>query len=388
MISSIRLINCQSWEDSTIHLSGERLNVIEAKNNVGKSVLMKMLKISVSPKFFKANKRKKLIRWGATDAKAVYHFTDGAAAIVSVQPTRVIYFFKDVDEDKFTAHLEPPVEMLQELGVLMNNDKTFIANILDTDQALLLVDSEASATFEFVDLLCSNATLNEMHDKVDELQKKTDLELSDAKDELLRLNSELSHLVFVDIDREEEKLKFLSELKNAVYDLVTAGIALVRMNGNLTTDKNFDELISLSKCLCELEKLNFSRLSVKEFSPEPLLLCALEEQFNLLEFEKLCIPHNPSGVEILQVLENLERVKFEKFKVQKSPDGSPLRPLVALDKLVACIDRLETALATAKVAESMMIELDDKLRSAGEEYECPIFGRVIFDGKECVSCDY
>lgn len=52
MIETIQLVNCQSWQNGSFTLSRDKINVIIAKNDTGKSVLMKMLKVSVSPKFF------------------------------------------------------------------------------------------------------------------------------------------------------------------------------------------------------------------------------------------------------------------------------------------------------------------------------------------------
>ena len=45
MIETIQLVNCQSWQNGSFTLSRDKINVIIAKNDTGKSVLMKMLKI-------------------------------------------------------------------------------------------------------------------------------------------------------------------------------------------------------------------------------------------------------------------------------------------------------------------------------------------------------
>ena len=52
MIHSVRLINCQSWENGIIPLAQDRINVLRADNNSGKSVFFKMLKITACPGYF------------------------------------------------------------------------------------------------------------------------------------------------------------------------------------------------------------------------------------------------------------------------------------------------------------------------------------------------
>ena len=198
MIDQIRLVGCQSWADTTISLSSNKINVIQAPNNTGKSVLFKILKISVAPKVYTARKRKKLIRNRCTEARAYFSFTDGCMAATVIQQTRVIYLFKETNT--WESFVEPPKRMIDELGLLVNEKGTFIANIIDTDQNLLLVDSDAASTTEFINMLCNNATLDDYKEKI-EIAKGWSLDnIMPVEWELNKVTQELQNLDYVDVD--------------------------------------------------------------------------------------------------------------------------------------------------------------------------------------------
>ena len=62
MIEWIRLQNCQSWQDCIIHLASDRINIIKADNNIGKSVLFRILKLAGDPTYYDKEERNSLIR--------------------------------------------------------------------------------------------------------------------------------------------------------------------------------------------------------------------------------------------------------------------------------------------------------------------------------------
>ena len=105
-----------------------------------------MLKITACPGYFTPKERKKLIRNGCDSANILYAFTDGSIGICAVYPTRVMYLYA-TDGKNFEKYEEPPHEMITKLGIIHNSDK-FVANIIDMDQSLLLVDSNVHENYE------------------------------------------------------------------------------------------------------------------------------------------------------------------------------------------------------------------------------------------------
>lgn len=388
MISEIRLVNCQSWEDCSIHLAQDRLNVIEAKNNVGKSVLMKMLKISISPKFFSVKKRKKLIRWGADDARAIYTFTDGAIAAVFVQPTKVIYMFRESNEEKFSTYLEPPARLISELGAMVNSSGSFIANILDTDQALLLVDSDSKATFEFIQLLCNNATVDELLTKLNVIRDDAGVQVTSLRTQLSNLDKELGQLVYVDVYSEEQKLLLLTDVKNALYQLVSGGIKLNKLAKSTTESKNYDYLLEQVGILQKLESMNLGKLQLKEFNAELLGVCKLLSDLESVNLNNLIVKEPTVDSEVLGILEKLESVDLERMVIPNEPDLESVNNLVVIEKAYSALQQFDANWKKQHEAYGLFTEYEHMFKEAGREYECPIYGKVVFDGKSCVSCDY
>lgn len=131
-----------------------------------------MLKISACPKIFNVRKRKKLIRWGYSNAQALYEFTDESIGGVVVYPTKVLYLYLPIGSKVWQKSYKPDPRMLENLGLIVSRNSNFIANVIDTDQSLLLVDAEAKSTYDFIKMLCNNAMLDEYAEKLDNMKKE------------------------------------------------------------------------------------------------------------------------------------------------------------------------------------------------------------------------
>lgn len=388
MIESIRLVNCQSWEDNTIHLSPTKLNVIEAPNNVGKSVLIKILEVSVSPTFFKAKKRKKLIRWGAQEARAYYKFSDGAVAAVVIQQTRVVYFFKESDEDKFVGSTEPPQRLIDELGIMINSDGSFIANIIDTDQNLLLVDSDSKSTYEFIDMLCNNASLDELHERVAVQKKWADDNISSVDARLGYFERQIQQVKYTDVEQLEQRLERISLVKNSLYTMITAARSLERFGNCTRHTKDYNKLLQCADTLLQFECVNFKKLSSLE-EPMGLELVEILEKLERINFDCLGVKKEPANYDLVKILEDLESLDFAKFQgTNRPPEVTIVNSLVSVEKAIKSMSLLREHNNTAEAAERLYKELEQEFRNAGREYDCPVYGKVIFDGEKCVSCDY
>lgn len=388
MISAIRLVGCQSWEDCTITFAKDRINIIQALNNVGKSVIIKILKISVSPNFFSAKKRKKLIRWGMDEAKAIYQFTDGCLAAVIIRPTKVMYLFNDGKESGWVASEQPSQRMIDELGLLVNSTGSFIANIIDTDQNLLLVDSDSASTYEFIQMLCNNAAIDEYLSKLREIQKwiTNNTGLIDFK--LNKVNTSIEQLKYTDVDAMETKLQKLTTVKKLLYEYIDAAHSLERLSAYVKENRDFDKLLSAANTLQRLEQLRFSKLKVLRCPPD-IGKIALLEKFESIHFEWIRNTQKPVSVAPCDLLGKLEYIHFTDVCVRpKPPEDCNIIILEKCELLLRSINYYCTKCTSAQCAKSSMGNFEQQFRSAGAEYECQIYGKVIFDGKDCVPYNY
>ena len=107
MIKELSLVNCQSWENEVLKLAADRVNILCADNNVGKSVFGKMLRNAVFPDRLRTKEvRMQYIRHGAPYAQLGMLGDDGAVVLFRIYPDRVIYAYREVGKDKFINNLQ------------------------------------------------------------------------------------------------------------------------------------------------------------------------------------------------------------------------------------------------------------------------------------------
>lgn len=248
MIKSVRLIGCQSWEDNTISFSTDFMNVLIADNSSGKSVFFKMLKITACPNYFTPKEQKKLIRYGCDKAVIMYEFVDGSIGICSVFPTRVIYMYAE-DGKNFIKSQEPIEEMVIKTGLVHNSDK-FIANLIDMDQPLLLVDSNMYENYELIKMLTESAELNEIKEKlqlnIDEFEENR----KKVKFTLFDLEKVLAGTEYKDINKMESQIDFAENQFELLFRLDDYLSVLYKIKDNWVENVNYDELMSIVE-ICE-----------------------------------------------------------------------------------------------------------------------------------------
>ena len=414
MIKQMRLINCQSWKDSTINFADGKLNIVRAPNNAGKSVLFKMLKISASPNFFTREKRKDVIRWGSDCAQAIYLFEDGCIGAVSVYTNQVLYMFKEADSDVWQKSLTPSTKMIEELGFLVSDNGKFIANIIDEDQNLLLIDSDSKNTIEFISMLCINPAVDECREKVKTLTMNANEDLTRVDSRLLKVSDALDKIQYLDVNAMQNKVNELMLMKSVMYDLISLAKKSSGLQDGILFCKDYDTLESLAEVLSLVESIHLQECDVGSFDLQILelceLLCELEtinlkdlqskfkniptdyvdilenlEKINLIDLE---IPKKIPDIEMVDLLESLEKIKLIDLQTMTEPPASEIAD--ALQSLELIKDKCEDAkhhLRIAAESYEYMKKLEADFTNSGIEHRCEIYGKVIFDGQNCVPFD-
>lgn len=136
------LQDIQSWDanSGTIPLAQDRMNVIIAPSETGKSVVIKILKEMC----FAGNwgyTWTSLIKRGAKNGTAVFIMEDGSAVIYVIWPNKVRYAIMDKDpnvqpkiwEFSDPNHTEIPEEVANHLGIIVDRKGRTVINVLDKD---------------------------------------------------------------------------------------------------------------------------------------------------------------------------------------------------------------------------------------------------------------
>lgn len=384
MITNIRLVNCQSWSDCTIDLS-KGFNVIVAPNNTGKSVLFKILKITASPNFYKAKKRRKLIRWGCTDAKALYAFDSGAQAVVIIQPNNVIYGYRETCDAKWRMTYEPAPELIKEIGLLVNNKGNFIANIIDTDQDLLLVDSDAKGTYEFIDLLCNDAQLMTCKEKLIYLQNAMNSDYTNALCMNLDYADELKKYAYVDVESLENSLSVTQVVNDSLFKFIDIA-NLVKITEPLSASwLDFDSLLKECSILQSLESLDLGSTTVPNYDSDLECMISLLETLENIKLADLSIPEEPIGSEELFILECFETLNLQSVFTGSAPVNiEGCDTLETLELISSAVASLEEQSKKACAIQNEINLLNNEFLNSGEIHSCDIFKKVVYDGNSCI----
>lgn len=278
MIKSINLVNCQSIENVTYNLASDRVNVICADNNVGKSVLFKMLKFFTSDKYYSPSQRKELIRWGADYALISITLDTDEIFSVGVFPKSVVYFYQKDSSSELEQRECFSFDELKHIGLLTKDN--FIANSIDNDKDMLFVSSNQATDYYLMDLL--------VHDNVIEnLQSKVSEELSNAgvfEQELVKkrvaVESLLSASSYQNLDELKETKEYVETLTHLLEKLASISeilddflysdgfkyndAAYSLLNKLVLPTVNILDTVDISSHLSILDKLNLPQVEISD----------------------------------------------------------------------------------------------------------------------------
>lgn len=340
MIKSINLVNCQSIENVTYNLASDRVNVIVADNNVGKSVLFKMLKLFASDKYYTPAERKELIRWGADYALISITLDTDEVFSVGVFPTYVTYLYQQDASSELEQRERFTFEELKHIGLLANND--FMANVLDSDQDMALVSSNQRTNYNLIELLFHDETIENLQAKV---------------------STELSNLgVF-----EQELVK-----KRVAVDSLLSASTYQNLDALKETKKYVETLTSLLEKLVSICDILDSFLYSDGFEYN-------DRSYSLLE--KLLMPALTiaTTVNIDDHLELLSKLDFPSIDISNDVDIQ--EHLKLLDTLL--LPKIECESEYAKAVD----EAFNVLQSKSNVIECPIHGKVVSMYDKCLYID-
>lgn len=434
MIAQIRMINCQSWEDGTFKLARDRLNVIIADNGTGKSVLMRMLKITACPKVFSRDEQPKLIRWGSPFARIAFGFYDGAIGITDVYPNSVIYRYKFPNTKEWVVTKTPLPEYLQNIGLVADAKNNFIANIIDMDQDLVLVAPKLKSNYDLMRMLVYCEDLENTKLKISDLRSKVSQQLITVNSTMFALQSSIQQCKYVELESKEYELRLDRYSFAALYNCIDVAEDTSKLLDVAKYNVDFKRLFNFLEALEFLESLTFSSV-LQDAAPVSVGLLETLESLETFTFKQVLQDVEPVSIGLLEILESLETFTFNQVLQDAEPASiGLLEVLEALEgitlsqvlhgvgpvsvSLLEVLEMLEgitfdQVLQDAEPASTTLLEYLERLQSisfrevlrwsllidqdlksieecehkfveSGEVLDCQVFGKVVYDGKECI----
>lgn len=396
-LSAIRLTNCQSFKDSVIEFATDRLNVFVADNSTGKSVFFRMLAITAFPGKCSKEDRLNIIRRGSQFAQILYMFSDGSYGGVRVYPDRVIYYYTPDKNTKMTPSLEPGSEFISKLGLILDNNSGFVANLIDMDQNLLLVNSSPKGDSNILQMLTANETLDRMIESTAEKKKVFEQYEDRLKDVVYSYSKSIDGYSYVDTNSLEANIELCESVFDTLYKLAPISDDVEALACSSEHRLDYDRLLGITGTLIKLEQLKeiTEGLHVPHEFNEKLLsatcTCIKLEQ-GLVAIEGFHIPRSQkdrsNNLHTLLLLESIKNELISCWAKEMAVDYSPVvRTLQRLEQLRDY--SAEAIMHSRSLAQSQqaLVEIYDALSSSGELIACVLYGEVVFDGKKCIPAD-
>lgn len=369
-LKAMRLINCQSHKDTTLSFSNEKLNVIIADNNVGKSVIFKMLKITATPKAYNREYLKDIIRHGCDYARVAYSFSNGDLAVVNVTLKGVTFHYRSNGSKDFMIYNEPPEKLLKNLGFLIYDN--FVVNVIDTDQDLFLVSSDGSCDAKILHHMTTDKQLEELQDKVVENKKIYSEVLDDLEEILYAKRSVLRSVEYVDVESLSDKINKSERLIVLIEQLISMHKYLSDIRIALSSNSYHKEIriIDLSIKFKSITKFLENMVIKSEVKKDAYTVLEMENKL-LHIFNSLCNfrTHSDNCLK----LDRNRQVKEEDVKL-----------LSRLDTLCNSVEKYKSSIKECEDAESCIARFKKELMDNSKIVKCSIYGEVYFDGEKCL----
>lgn len=229
MIDAVRLINIQSFKDITYNLSNA-INVFQAPNETGKSVLFKVFRIMCDANWYGRGERKSLIRRGCEYGAAQITLTPKDNVVYQITfglyPTNQIYILtKDGSTIGEWDQDSMPQEIMKLLGWVYDKDTKILLNLCDQELDMPFVNSNEGFNFDVFRFVIKDAELESARENLARWIKE--LETCDDKVNASISNYKyaFSDVKFEDVDKLEMQIKVKEKLLEKEKAIGSAAVA-------------------------------------------------------------------------------------------------------------------------------------------------------------------
>lgn len=381
-LKQARLVNFQSWKDSTIDLTSG-LNLLIAENGVGKSSFLRAMRIVLSPEKYTKDARRKYIRWGTEFATVAYIFSDDTIFLIQIYVNGNAYYKLFLDGTKKFLGNEPPIELIDKLGIVKY--ESIVGNVIDLSKEKFLVNSSEADDDTIFKMVLSNDDLDKLRQVISE-EKIPDVtyRLGIEKERLKYTEDLISKIQYIDISNLERNVKTSDIIVNNIeglvnlYDILeeTPNVQTIPYESKQTIE-NIEPYINLKNTLDMLDNVKFVDTYDYDIIKGIQPLVTFNIEINNLKYQKDLsnLDNTLDSMSSLITLVNVEPIKPINITL-----GS-LNTLLILNRLAINCNSVIDLMRIQSMIESEKKELDSL---GGEEFDCPIHGTIKLVNEECV----
>lgn len=332
-IKKIKLSNCQSWSDASplIELSNDKINIIDADNETGKSVLWKMLITMCFP--HNGYVINDLIRRDCDRAQLIFIMEDNTVVSFCIVRGRgYVYYLREPNgtERKWVFALKDPDaqipdELEEILELILDRKSQTVVNVVEKERQPFINRTPEADARVFATVL-EDSTMEQTIENMENFRDKT-IECIKCINRDSSINRDmLRHYPAVDIlqlklvaDKKEKFIKFAEVPYDLNEDLTQLRDLVNNKPTAIESDSRIDELYSIYSILFTDSFNEYSNL--KSSKPKSLIksIPELDELDNLLT--------NIQGIEC----DTRSLIEYKKDKPVKI--RSRLKALTSVSKL-------------------------------------------------------
>lgn len=392
MLRQIRIKNFQSIEDLTYNFS-EGLNVIVAPNNVGKSILNKIIEVLVNFDKLKSYDIKQYITFGKLKSD-LFISDEENTYWVEIYLTKINYHVLEDSRFRFIGN-SLPSGLIKALGLLLC-DGGFVGNLIMSDHSKLLVDSNANINNQILSLIARDDNVEAILEESEQRMTEMNSNLRVLRPKRDSIRKELSLIHVEDTFAREEALKRVFATTQLVEDL----IGLNELAEYLKADSsNVSHLEGVLKLCQDLENLSYKFINIREIKEirdmEKDLKVASELEEVLVKLDDISykmgmvkeIKPVRFNSNILGLLSKLEQISINLSRVSKVklPSLDKIKSCEELENLVSVLDDYSIKIDKQNKLKQEMKTLKEEIDSyGGEVYDCPIYGSIKLVNEECI----
>ena len=396
MIKELSLVNCQSWENEVLKLAADRVNILCADNNVGKSVFGKMLRNAVFPDRLRTKEvRMQYIRHGAPYAQLGMLGDDGAVVLFRIYPDRVIYAYREVGKDKFIMSPTIPDTMVRMLGLRYNDKSHLITNVIDAGQQLFLVNSDQQANNSIILEYMTDDEIEGFLAYMEELYRQTVTSSDSVYSRFRYVTGQLDELKHVNTDFMEQSINRTQTLMQLLDRLTEAGGKLhtIRQDGGGELD--FGVLLPLAELALKCRRAEGYHAKVQSFNSMDYALAGFGAKVQSVS--RLIGNARVTELGDYQRMRVIEKVATKIATVRDAIGGihpPKLPTLAAKPQLLTVTEKVQEVLRLQRALDHSVQEAArcncfiakarEQLLQGGKSVDCAVYGKVVYDGKTCI----
>ena len=376
MIKELSLVNCQSWENEVLKLAADRVNILCADNNVGKSVFGKMLRNAVFPDRLRTKEvRMQYIRHGA--------------------PYSQLGMLREVGKDKFIMSPTIPDTMVRMLGLRYNDKSHLITNVIDAGQQLFLVNSDQQANNSIILEYMTDDEIEGFLAYMEELYRQTVTSSDSVYSRFRYVTGQLDELKHVNTDFMEQSINRTQTLMQLLDRLTEAGGKLhtIRQDGGGELD--FGVLLPLAELALKCRRAEGYHAKVQSFNSMDYALAGFGAKVQSVS--RLIGNARVTELGDYQRMRVIEKVATKIATVRDAIGGihpSKLPTLAAKPQLLTVTEKVQEVLRLQRALDHSVQEAArcncfiakarEQLLQGGKSVDCAVYGKVVYDGKTCI----